>query len=372
MTSPFGPLFDDLLRLLHGQGPDAWFDSATQLALSIARGSDGDPNPAPAERQRLEALTPLVARRLDALMGVAVASEVSYVTRSGLTLAALAQWRPLLAPVLAATLPALPDAEGVDAMAQMLSALGPLLMGMQLGSVAGHFSERAWSLAALPLPRVDDERRIAVNNVAAFAEAWSLTHDEVATFALAHEQIASLVLTRPGTGDALRALLLDSVREAAAFQGDIVGRLRDALGDAGADVSEMLAHPESLLEGLEAPADGPAARAINAATAALLAFFDAVALEITTAIMGPRPALEEAYRRHRLLDARGEDAAAALFGVATQGPHHEEARDFVAALVADNGFGVFDALLRVDGLPSPEELAAPTQWLARVSSSPLA
>ena len=372
MTSPFGPLFDDLVKLLAGQGPDAWFESATQLALSSSRGSDGDPNPEPAERQRLEALAPLVARRIDALLSVAGPSTTEVVNRSGLTLAALAQWRPLLAPALAAGQLALPDDAATDPMAHMMAALTPLLLGLQLGSVAGHFSERAWSLAVLPLPRIDERRLIAVNNVAAFATSWSLDRDEVAAFALAHEQVAALVLTRPGTGDALRALLLDSVREAAAHQGDIIERLQGMLGEGTSDMGEVLAHPESLLEGLEGLTDGPAADAINAATAALLALFDAVALEVTTALMGPQPALAEAYRRHRLLDARGEDAAAALFGVATHGPHHERAGSFVATVSAEHGLEAFDAFLRVDGLPSPAELDDPAAWYARVSTSPLA
>ena len=76
-----------------------------------------------------------------------------------------------------------------------------------MGSVAGHFSERAWSLAVLPLPRRDDQHLLVVNNLANFASAWSLEHDEVYVFALAQEFVASLVLTQPGTSDALRALL---------------------------------------------------------------------------------------------------------------------------------------------------------------------
>jgi len=35
------------------------------------------------------------------------------------------------------------------------------------------------------LPRVDAERQIVVNNLASFAEAWSLERDEVYVFALA-------------------------------------------------------------------------------------------------------------------------------------------------------------------------------------------
>jgi uncharacterized protein (DUF2342 family) len=104
----------------------------------------------------------------------------------------------------------------------------------------------------------------------------------------------------------------------------------------------------------------------------LSAFFDAAAAAITTAILGPRPLLSEAWRRHRFSDARGEDAAAALFGISNQGPHHDLARNFVALVTREHTMGAFSALLRVDGLPSDAELSEPSGWYERVSNSPLA
>ncbi len=373
--NPFANLFGDIFHVLGQQGPDAWFETATQMALSIARGDDGDPNPLPAERATLEEWAPLVERHVDALLGVARDASVTAVNRSALAGAALAQWRPLVAPLVAR--PAAPPAAGDDldgaegaALAQMLSALGPLFTGFQMGSVAGHFTERAWSLAALALPRDSDERLLAVNNLAGFAESWSLERDEVYVFALAQEFVASLVLSRPGTGDALRALLLDTVAAAAAAQGSLIERL-GSLADPG-DLSALVENPAALLEGITAPEDSPAVAALNAATAALSAFFDAAALFVTEALLGPRPALAEAYRRHRRSDARGEDAAAALFGISLQGPHHDAARDFVDAVAQVDGLGAFSAFLRVDGLPRPDELGDPAAWRARVESSPLA
>ncbi len=370
---PFDGMFGDIFKLLGQQGPNAWFDTATQLALTIARGSDGDPNPEPIERQRLEELAPLVGRRVDALFGVSGGDQVTAVNRTALTLAALAQWRPLIEPTLLTPSTVSPSSE-LDEMnpmiAQLAATVGPLFAGFQLGSVAGHFSERAWSLAVLALPRLDDQRLLVVNNLKAFAEAWSLERDEVYVFALAQEFVASLVLTRSGTGDALRALLLDSVHEAAAVQGDLLGRLQSMLGDG--DLSAFMDDPDRLLEGIELPEETDATRAINAATGVLLAFFESAAHEVTTAMLGPRPQLVEAYRRHRRSDARGEDAAAALFGIATQGPHHDEAHAFVDHLREAHGLRVFDALLRVDGLPSAAELGEPDAWLRRVTTSPLA
>jgi uncharacterized protein (DUF2342 family) len=370
--NPFGGMFGDIFSMLGQQGPDAWFTTATQLALNIARGEDSDPNPLPIERQRLEELAPLVARHVDSLLGVSIDASVVAVNRSALTIAALTQWRPLMEPMVSGTasIGEQLDLGENQMMAQMAAALGPLFSGFQMGSVAGHFSERAWSLAALPLPRLDAERLIVVNNLASFAEAWSLERDEVYVFALAQEFLASLVLSQPGTGDALRALLIDTVRESTKAQGDLLTRLQSMINPD--DIAGFMENPESLLDGIEMPEETDATRAINAAASVLLAFFESAAHQITTAILGPRPALVEAYQRHRRSDARGEDAAAALFGISTQGEHHEQAAAFVASLEKEHTLRVFDALLRVDGLPSAAELQDPTTWYERVTNSPLA
>jgi uncharacterized protein (DUF2342 family) len=371
-VNPFGDMFGDIFSMLSQQGPDAWYTTASQLALNIARGEDGDPNPLPIERQRLEELAPLVGRHVDALFGVSREPSIVAVNRSALTSAALEQWRPLMAPMVVTSPPTNeePDVTGTQLMAQIASTIGPLFTGFQMGSVAGHFSARAWSLAVLPLPRVDEQRLLVVNNLATFANEWSLEHDEVYVFALAQEFVASLVLTQPGTGDALRALLIDTVNEANAVQGDLMGRLQTMM-ESG-DINEMMNDPASLLDGINVPEESDATRAINAATSVLLAFFCFAAQDITERLLGPRPALAEAYARHRRSDARGEDAAAALFGIATQGPHHDAATAFVATLVAEHSLSVFGALLRVDGLPSASELYDPAAWYERVTNSPLA
>lgn len=369
-------MFGDIFSMLSQQGPDAWFTTATQLALNIARGEDGDPNPQPIERQRLEELAPLVGRHVDALFGVASEPSVVAVNRSALTIAALEQWRPLMNPMF--TSPSSPglsdstemDEAGAQLMAQISSTIGPLFAGFQMGSVAGHFSSRAWSLAVLPLPRLNDQHLLVVNNLANFASEWSLERDEVYVFALAQEFVASLVLTQPGTGDALRALLIDAINEANAIQGDLMERLQTMM-ETG-DINEMMNNPEALLDGISVPDESDATRAINAAASVLLAFFSSAATDITEKILGPRPALAEAYARHRRSDARGEDAAAALFGISTQGPHHEAATTFVATLAAEHTLSVFGALLRVDGLPSASELNDPSAWFERVTNSPLA
>ena len=268
-------MFGDIFSMLGKQGPDAWFDTATQLALNIARGEDGDPNPLPAERQRLEELSPLIGLRVDALFGVLSEPVITAVNRTALTQAALSQWRSHLEPIV--TTPPPLSAELVEAnpmMAQMTQTLGPLFAGFQIGSVAGHFSERAWSLAVLPLPRTNNDRLLVVNNLKQFAEDWSLDRDQVYCFALAQEFVASLVLSQPGVSDALRALLIDTVKESMQAQGDIMSKLTAMINPE--DMSSLMGNPEALLDGIEMPAETDANRAINAAASVLSAFFTAI------------------------------------------------------------------------------------------------
>ena len=367
--NPFGEMFNDLFAMLSKAGPDAWYSNAQQIALSVARGEDGDPNPAPAERQRLEELAPLIARHIEGLFAVPIAPQVETVTRTQLTQAALDQWKPLLEPGLAISNEALATSQ-LPQIAALAGTLGPLMTGFQMGSIAGHFSEQAWSLATLPLPRIDGLRRIAVNNVARFADEWSLDHQLVFTFALAQEMVASLVLSRDGTSDALRALLVDTVKESAALQGGLIHRIQEMMQDG--DPQAMMANPEQVLGSMDSPGATPATDALNAATGVLSAFIARSALTVTELMFGPSPALAEAYRRHCLTDAQGEAAASALFGIAPKSQWHERSNEFVAIITEQHGIATFDALLRVDGLPLASELTNPEAWYQRVTNSPLA
>ena len=140
--------------------------------------------------------------------------------------------------------------------------------------------------------------------------------------------MASLVLTQPGTGDALRALLIDAVNEAAAVQGDLLERLQ-SMFESG-DVNSTDEQPRVAARRHRRCPTRATRRAPSTPPPACCWPSSAPPpRSITETLLGPRPALVEAYARHRRSDARGEDAAAALFGISTQGPHHEAARDFV-------------------------------------------
>ena len=84
MSSPFDGMFEDIFRLVGQQGPDAWWQTAQQLAMNVATTDGGDVNVDPLLRQRLDDVSDLVGRRLDELVGGGAAGPVTAVTRSQL------------------------------------------------------------------------------------------------------------------------------------------------------------------------------------------------------------------------------------------------------------------------------------------------
>ena len=63
---------------------------------------------------------------------------------------------------------------------QFALTLGPVFLGMQFGSAAGHLARRAFGQYALPLPWPESSTLLLVpGNVARFAEDWSLPLQEV-------------------------------------------------------------------------------------------------------------------------------------------------------------------------------------------------
>ena len=109
------------------------------------------------------------------------------------------------------------DPEGAAGISGLLGqfalTLGPVFLGMQFGSAAGHLAQRAFGQYALPLPWPESPTLLLVpSNVARFAEDWSLPLQEVQLWVCLRELTMHAVLTRSGVRSSLATLLGDAVR----------------------------------------------------------------------------------------------------------------------------------------------------------------
>lgn len=364
--------FGDIMKMLGQQGPDVWKETSRQLAANVVQSEGGDANPDPALRQRCETISAIALRRVAALL--ATTCELSVASRLELAEFCLADWQPLLAtglrPPSAESLTGFGGAEMAPFMAEIAKTMGPLFLGFQSGSAAGHFALHAWSPSQLPLPRQSAKGVLVVDNVGRFASEWSVDIDQALCYASAHESVGAYLLSRDGTAVALEALLFDAVNDASAAQGDIMQRLTDLFQGGG--MEEYISNPDRIVEQLGDIAETPATVRLDSAICVLRAAIDELAAHISGEVVGPTPVLLEALRRSQLDATTGIASAAAMFGVTLSGERMDRARAFVHSVVTNHGYDAVTSLTQADGLPLPDEVENSTAWFERVRSSPLA
>jgi putative hydrolase len=262
-----------------------------------------------------------------------------------------------------------PDAAGgiTGLLGQFALTLGPVFLGMQFGSAAGHLARRAFGQYALPVPWPESTTLLLVpGNVERFAEDWSLPLQEIQLWVCLRELTMHAVLTRPGVRSSLSTLLSDASAHAAAAQRSIVERLGDNLGDQ-VSLEDALGDPEALLADLISPEQRNISSALTAQTTAIGAYVDHITAGIAETLTSSPGALREAWYRYRIEEGKGEQAFAGLFGLNVGQEEVDRGRAFVNGVVERAGE---DALARLWGdeldLPTPAEVDAPGLWLARI------
>ena len=363
-------LLGDLLKVLSGQaGGSAWFESAKALALGVASGEQPDANAAPLERIAVEQVADVAARHVGELTGQPVSADgLTTVGRGAWALAQLDAWRPQIESVIeaqsasaASSLAQLGGEDGeMPAMfGQLAATLGPMLLGMQFGSAAGHLGERALGSYALPLPWPAGAALLLVPaNIAAFAEDWSIPLEEARLFAVARELAGRTILSSPAGCERLRLHTPD------------LDALREQLGSGGDPdmLASLMGDPEALMSELATPQGLESAARLTAVTTALAAYVDHVAATVAGRLTASHALLVEAWRRHRITDAKGEQAAGGLFGLDLSAAEVERGEAFVSGVIERSGEDGLARLLEGGAvLPTPAEVDAPGLWLERIA-----
>jgi len=388
--NPMGGLLGDLMKVI-GSGPgagDSWFEAARTLAFGVATDGGQDETPDPLVRIAFEELARVAELHVAAATGVTPASGGSGVSFETVgpgqwSFRVLEAYRPVLKAMVeaqqqgAAAVPStdlsardIEEGGGLGGLiGQFALTLGPVFLGMQFGSAAGHLARRAFGQYALPLPWPESSTLLLVpGNVQRFADDWSLPLQEVQLWVCLRELTMHAVLTRPGVRSSLSTLLGDASAHAAAAQRNIVERLGDSLnlGDQ-ASLEEALGDPEALLADLISPEQRNISSALTALTTALGAYVDHVTGTIAETLTSSPGALREAWYRYRIEEGKGEQAFAGLFGLDVGQEEVDRGRAFVNGVIERAGD---DALTRLLGeeldLPTPAEVEAPGLWLARI------
>jgi putative hydrolase len=367
--------------MLTSQGPINW-EFARQLALMTANEGEAEANPDPLARVRLEELLRVAELHVEQATGLPVAASgglltVQAVTRSDWALRTLQAWRPLLETLAtalarsAADAP-MPDELTNDPMARLLGnlpqAMGPLLFGIQVGSMVGSLATRAMGQYDLPVPRPAGDQLLMVPvAIDGFAQDWSLPTDDVRLWVCLHEITHHAVLSRPHVRARLDELMTEYVN---AFEPD-ASALEDRLASFDptdmSSLQQTFSNPEVLLGEMETPAQRAVMVPLQALLSAVVGYVDHVMDQVGLRLITSYGPLTEAMRRRRLDDGAGTRFVARLLGVSLDGAAYDRGTAFVAGVLERAGEeGLARLWHSAKELPTPAEIAAPGLWLARI------
>ena len=376
--NPFEGLFGELAKLLSNQGP-VNLQVARQMAQWLAVEGQAEANVDPLERMRYEELARAADLRVGGATGLSTSLtggvlSVLPVGRADFAARTLDAYRPLFDGLAASLAPSAPEDESddTDPTAQLLGGMsevmGPLLLGLQAGSMVGYQARRALGQYDLPIPRPpSDELLVVPASVNAFAADWSVPPDDVRMWVCLVQITHHAVLARPHVSERLGGLLREYV---AGFETD-PSAVEEKLGTIDpTDPSSFLAvlgDPSELLGAMQTPAQRQVLARIRALVAVLEGYVDHVTQAIGKQLVGSGPALMEAVRRRRAEGGEDIQLVEHLFGLELGPAQFERGAAFVRGVVERAGEEGLARLWRSEReLPTPAEVDAPGLWLERI------
>jgi putative hydrolase len=394
-----GFFLQDLTRMLTGSGGSGPWDSAAQLAGSIASRGAPESNVDPVDRMAVEQLARVAELQVQDATGRASDPPVRLVplNRSQWARTFLNDEQDLLERIAGSIGQALQSQLGgldIDELAgseeqpspfgvspealirQVMGMMGPMLLGMMAGSTAGHLAARALGHYELPLPRPADEPlSMVLANVDEFARSWSLPEDSIRLWVCLSDVVHHQVLTLPHVRDHLGALLREYAQGFDHDPEELDRRMRelgidDLLGSGEPDmaaVQRLAGDPDLLLGAMQSPAQRALMPRIEAIVAAVEGYVDVILDTIGARLIADYDQVTEALRRRRVEFGPEARFVERIFGLELSQATFDRGTAFVSGLVERAGTGVLDVLWSdTESLPTPAELDAPGLWLARV------
>ncbi len=334
----------------------------------------GSPPPGGVRAADVEPLARDFAARVSDYSGLALPAEMpplESVDRPAWIAANLRTMRPMLAP--------LGERMGADAgvLSMPMRAISGALLGVQVGAVTGVLSQRVLGQYDIALLEPDVQPRLLLlaPNLAQAARTLGVQRDELVAWVSIHEithavQFSGAPWLRGHLGGMLTELI-EGLQVAVAGDEsgtrklpglpdigdlrDLVARAREgellrlALGEDRWQLVERMQAAMSLIEGHAEHT------------------MDAVGADVLPSL----PRLRAAMDRRRATRGLPWRVLERLLGLELKLRQYQEGRRFCDAVVAAGGTGALAlAWSSPETLPTPAELAEPSRWLARVSTSP--
>ncbi|MFM7061339.1 MAG: zinc-dependent metalloprotease [Actinomycetes bacterium] len=396
---PFGPFgipgFDptsmnlaDLMRFLQSEGPVNW-EIAHQTAGYVALDGEHDAAPEPDEVAALEELARTAAGVVAAETGITevLSAPVRVVGRADWARIQLDALKPVLEALAVSLRGSLDDVApdpselppelagpfaalglGGDGFGGIMGMVAPMLLGTQAGSMVGYLAQHALGRYDLPLPTTDVAGpTFVLTNLRTFEEEWSIEPRDLRFAVALHEAVQTAVRSRPWVQAALSRLAIEFV---SGYDLD-VSRLEDRFGEIDPSDPASLAgaaeRPEEILGAMRSPRQDDAARRLESLVIAIVGYADAVLAHIATPLLPDFGRIHEAIVRQHVDQGEAGRFVEGLLGIRLDRDAVATGRAFTDGVAERAGAAGLHRLWESERmLPTPNELAAPGLWLARI------
>jgi putative hydrolase len=371
------PLFRELQRVMaSSSGPINW-ELARQVGIATALEGGPDPEPTDEDRRILGEAVRVAELQVAEFTGLEPSAEVAAVRairRAEWITANAEGLRGLLEPAAARMGDALDRAmrdqmpEEAGPMAGLLTQLGPLLQGTQVGQVFGFLATRVLGQYDLAVPREGGAGALlfVVANLAAFERDWSLDPMEFRTSVALHEVTHRLEFARPWMPGRFRDLVDDFLSTLTIDVGAIQERFASLdPSDPEAVQRAFGVEDDAVFGAVLDPEQRIKLGRIQAFMAAAEGYADHVMHTLGARLLATHAPIQEALKRHRE-DEATDPVFERLLGVDMKREQYAAGRRYCDTVVEQTDEATLARMWdSADAMPSLPEIDEPRLWLAR-------
>lgn len=374
-TDPFGdiPLFRELQRLLAaGEGPIN-LEIGSQIARAI---SSQHPDPAVTSEERAgydagvhaaeQALSGYTRLALEARM------QASAITRAEWVGMTIAGWRWLLEHFATRLATGLVE-QGAELgepgpMEQVIKQIAPLLLGVQAGTLIGHYSSETLGRYDVPIPVQGEDRLFFVNpNVVRIVDEYGFDAQRFTRWLTLRDAARHLVLSaRPWTASYHRSLVIELVDSIEIDMADVERRIAD-IQSGGMEAIQEGMGVDAFMPIVPTERHRKAVDRLQAFVAILDGYAAHAAGKVAEALGASDGRIEEGIARHEASPSEGKTLIQSMFGIERDRAIENSGQTFCAAVVQLRGLPELNRLWdAADNLPTLPEIRDPFAWMERV------
>jgi coenzyme F420 biosynthesis associated uncharacterized protein len=363
------PLFRELQRVIAAQrGPVNW-EFAQQIATAVAGAGGTRANPKAEEVQEFEQACRVAELRLGQLAGMEPSTEINEVhllDRVGWAQVALQSFEPLVDRLAVGLRGRGREDDQPAAFNAFFDALAPLLLGVQVGFMAGYLSRRVLGQYDLSYPTGEPGRLYFVYpNIVDVESELAVEPKQFRMWLALHEVAHQLEFQSVGWLKPYFISLIERYIDGAEIDSDEVAEKLRGLADPE-QLARVLERPNELLPMLMTPSQQAVMAEIQALMSVLEGFADWSMDEIGKEILPEAGKMREGMNRRRAERSMAQKLLEQLLGLDIKLEQYRAGERFVRAVT---GAKRLKALWESPAnLPSLEELGEPAKWLERIPS----